>query len=118
MSTNKVLDVPSDWETWFFIVKSMATGSRTDVWKYIDPDLKAQPAIPILEDPPNADGYGALTADAKEAFKFSYQLWKDRMALITKTREVLESIQNHITKTVSTRNIIYIQDCTTIWQML
>ena len=40
------------------------------------------------------------------------------MTLTIKTREVLASIQTHITKTVSTRNIIYIQDCTTIWQML
>ena len=65
-----------------------------------------------------AESLAILSADAKEAFKFTYELWKDRMTLTTKTREVLASIQTHITKTVSTRNIIYIQDCMTIWQML
>jgi hypothetical protein len=65
-----------------------------------------------------AESLAILSADAKEAFKFTYELWKDRMTLTTKTREVLASIHTHITKTVSTRNIIYIQDCTTIWQML
>ncbi len=52
----------------------MAIGNQTDVWKYIDPSLPAEPAIPKLEDLPNANGYGALAAEAKEAFKFSYQL--------------------------------------------
>ena len=74
MSTTKILDVSTDWDTWFFIVKSMATGSRSYVWKYIDSSLPAEPAIPKLEDPPNADSYRALSADEKEAFKFSYQL--------------------------------------------
>jgi len=118
MSTTTILDDLTDWEPWFFIVKSMATGSRSDVWKYIDPGLPAEPAIPELEDQPNADGYGTLSADDKEAFKFTYQLWKDRMTLTTKTREVLASIQTHITKTVSTLNIIYIHDYTTVWRML
>jgi len=80
----------------------MATGSRTDVWKYVNPDLPTEPAIPILEDPPNADDYATLSATAKETFKFLYQLWKDRMIQVSKTREVLELIQIHITKTVST----------------
>jgi hypothetical protein len=118
VSTTKILDVPEDWDSWFFIVKSMATGGRTDVWKYVNPDLPAEPAIPKLEDPPNADTYATLSADDKKTFKFSYQLWKDRMTRVTKTREVLELLQIHITKTVSTRNIIYIRDCTTSWQML
>jgi hypothetical protein len=108
ISTTKILDTPPDWEAWFFIVKSMATGGRTDVWKYIDPNLPAKLAIPKLEDPPNANNFATLSADDKENFKFSYQLWKDRTARTSKTKELLESIQNHITKTVSIRNIIYI----------
>ena len=74
MSTTNVLDVPADWETWFFIVKSMATGSRTDIWKYVNPNLPTEPAIPKLEDPPNANNYATLSADEKETFKFLYQL--------------------------------------------
>jgi hypothetical protein len=72
MSTTKVLDVPADWETWFFIVKSMAIGGRTNVWKYVDPNLPTEPAIPTLEDPPNADNYATLSVDDKETFKFLY----------------------------------------------
>ena len=98
MSTTKVLDVPADWEAWFFIVKSMATGSRTDVWKYVDSDLPTEPAIPNLEDPPNADDYATLSASAKETFKFLYQLWKDRIIQVSKTREVLELIQIYATR--------------------
>jgi hypothetical protein len=40
------------------------------------------------------------------------------MFLASKTREALESIQKHITTTITTRNFVYIQDYSTNWQML
>ena len=51
-SKTVTLDQPSNWDSWIFVVKSIADGG--DAWKYIDPSLGPEPVIPSRPTPPSA----------------------------------------------------------------
>jgi hypothetical protein len=46
-----ILDQPSHWESWLFVVKTIANGG--DTWKYIDLDLNTEPIVPNRPEKPN-----------------------------------------------------------------
>jgi len=49
MSLKLVVLVYSDtWEPFLFIIKIMASASKRDIWKFIDPSLIAEPTLPTL----------------------------------------------------------------------
>jgi hypothetical protein len=47
MATSKVvvLDMPKDWQSWLFVVKTMAEGS--DVWRFINPEISSPQLVPF-----------------------------------------------------------------------
>ncbi len=124
-STTKtvVLDEPSDWEPWLFVIKTIADGA--DTWPYIDPDLPEEPAVPIRPEMPKItdinpqkNTLSQLDTTKKETLKLSLAMYKEDLANTNKIFDTIQSICKHIVTMVSTRNIIYINDKTTVYQML
>ena len=80
MSSKLVILVYSDtWEPFLFIIKIMASASKRDIWKFIDPSLIAEPTLLTLVKPPTATSVVAkkttlvkLTADKRDAYKLLY----------------------------------------------
>ena len=48
LKVNVILDKPSDWLQWFFIIEDIA--KTNEVWQYIDPAMKKDD-LPKLEPP-------------------------------------------------------------------
>src|SRR5271169_837153 len=91
-----ILDQPSHWESWLFVVKTIADGG--DTWKYINPDLNTEPVIPIRPEKPtpwnvNPPRTSLLELDAteKETFKLLLVAYKENIAV---AKQVLETIQS------------------------
>jgi hypothetical protein len=80
MSSKPVVLVHSDtWEPFLFIIKTIASTSKRDIWKFIDPSLTAEPTLPTLAKPPTATSVVAkkttlvkLTANKRDAYKLLY----------------------------------------------
>ena len=80
MSSKPVVLVHSDsWEPFLFIIKTMASAGKRDVWKFIDPTLNIEPTLPTLADPPTATSIAAkkttlveLTAEERDIYKLLY----------------------------------------------
>jgi hypothetical protein len=80
MSSKPVILVHSDsWEPFLFIIKTIASAGKRDIWKFIDPSLTAEPTLPTLAKPPTATSVVAkkitlvkLTADERDAYKLLY----------------------------------------------
>ena len=90
-----ILDVPSDWEPWLFVVKTIADGG--DTWQYLDPGLAAEPNVlnrptmPTLQDVNLAKAtLLALDAAEKETFKLLLSIYKEDLAV---AKQVLDTIQ-------------------------
>ena len=47
-----ILDLPSHWDSWIFVVKSIAEGG--EAWKYVNLDLGQEPVIPERPKRPTA----------------------------------------------------------------
>ncbi len=96
LSTTKtvVLNEPSDWEPWLFVIKTIADG--VDTWPYINPDLPEEPAIPIQLEMPKPSSINLakntlldLTAAEKETLKLMLMLYKEDLA---HTNKILDMI--------------------------
>jgi len=118
-----VLDQPSHWESWLFIVKTLADGGN--VWEYINPDLEMEPQTPLRPAKPaptdvNPDKTSIVELDSeeKDTFKLLLAMYKDDLSIANRVTDVLQSIRNHIVTTVSINNIVYINNKTSIYQML
>jgi hypothetical protein len=80
MSTKLVILVHSDsWEPFLFIIKTIASASKRDIWKFIDPSLTAEPTLPTLAKLLIATSIVAkkttlvkLTANKRDAYKLLY----------------------------------------------
>jgi hypothetical protein len=80
MSSKLVVLVHSDsWEPFLFIIKTMASAGKRDVWKFIDPLLTAELTLLTLAEPLIATSVVAkkitlveLTADERETYKLLY----------------------------------------------
>ena len=124
-STTKtvVLDQPSDWEPWLFVVKTIADGG--DSWPYIDPDLQIEPAVPTRPEMPKPTAVNPakntileLNAPEKETLKLLLSIYKENLAIAKQILDTIQTVRKHIVTMVSTRNIVYINDKTTVHQML
>ena len=80
MSTKLVVLVYSDsWEPFLFIIKTIASASKRDIWKFIDPLLIAEPTLPTLAKLLTATSVVAkkttlvkLTANKRDTYKLLY----------------------------------------------
>ena len=80
MSSKLVVLVYSDsWEPFLFIIKTIASASKRDIWKFIDPSLIAEPTLLTLAKPLIAIFVIAkkttlvkLTANERDAYKLLY----------------------------------------------
>ena len=80
MSSKLVVLVHSDtWEPFLFIIKTMASAGKRDVWKFINPSLDVKPTLPTLAKPLTATSVIAkktmlvkLTADKRDMYKLLY----------------------------------------------
>jgi len=118
-----ILDQPSHWEPWLFVIKTIADGG--DTWKYINPDLDTEPVIPSRPEKPtprsiNPAKNSLLELDAieKETFKLFLADYKEELVVAKQILDNIQNVRNHIVTTVSTHNIVYINDKTSVYQML
>ena len=124
-STSKtvILSRLTDWEPWFFTIKSLAEGGK--VWELIDPDLVTEPAVPAEPEIPtvtqvnrNKNSIVELDPDERELYKLLLVQHKEYLAKATKTLEALNGVRKHLITTVATDNLIYIWGKSTAYQML
>ena len=118
-----ILDQPSDWVPWLFIVKSIADGG--DTWKYLDPDIDTEPAVPnrpVMPSPKDVnqekDSLLALDAAEKETYKLLLTVYKEDLAIAKQVLDTIQAVRKHIVTTVSANNITYIDGKPTVYQML
>jgi len=118
-----ILDQPSHWEPWLFVIKTIANGG--DTWKYLDPDLNTEPIVPTRPEMPKPKDVNPvkttlleLDAAEKETFKLLITMYKEDLAIAKQVLDTIQTVRNHIVTTVSTKNIVYINDKTTVYQML
>jgi hypothetical protein len=89
-----ILDQPSDWEPWLFIVKSIAEGG--DIWKYLNPDITLEPEVPIRPIMPTPQAINPAKASIvnldpveKETFKLLLAIYREDNSKATKFQETL-----------------------------
>jgi len=83
-----ILDLPSHWDSWIFVVKSIADGG--DVWQYINPDLEAEPAIPIRPAKPTAQNVNPAKSSTTTLTSLELDMFK---VLLTEYREDLATVK-------------------------
>src|SRR5271155_1631553 len=118
-----ILDLPSHWDSWIFVVKSIADGG--DVWKYINPDLENEPAIPSRPEKPTAKDVNpakssttSLTTTELDMYKVLLTEYREDLATVKQVLDTLQTVRNHVVTTISVTNVVYIKDKTTVYQML
>lgn len=118
-----ILDQPSDWESWLFVVKTIANGG--DTWRFIDPDLELEPVVPNRPEKPKPQSVNPaktslleLDATEKETFKLLLSDYKEDLAIAKQVLDTIQTVRKHLVTTVSMNNIVYINDKTTVYQML
>ena len=103
---NLILNQPSDWTQWFFIIQDMA--KTNEVWQYIDPSAKDE--LPKLEPPhrptpkdvlPTATSIGQLDQEQLTAYNQLYTEYKDDLRVHQKQKQAINDISNYIVRTTS-----------------
>src|ERR1700722_9266461 len=89
-----ILDQPSDWEPWLFVIKTLSDGG--DTWKYLDLDLDTEPIVlsqlgklTLQDVNPDKDSVLDLDLDEKETFKLLLTVYKEDLAI---AKQVLDTI--------------------------
>ena len=59
-----------------------------------------------------------LDREEKETYKLLMTEYREDLAIAKQVLDTVQVVQNHIVKTVSTSNIVYISDKTSVYQML
>jgi hypothetical protein len=101
----------------------MADGG--DSWRYINLDLDIEPVVPNWLEMPTAMDVNlektlilALTATKKETLKLLIAMYKEELANTKQILDMIQAVRTHIVTTVSARNIVYINNKNTVYQML
>ena len=104
--TTVILDKPSDWDEWIFILEQKAKAAN--IWQLINPDLDAEPAQPEEPIEPRPEdvregvlSIAGLTAADRDVYKLLFASYKSQVAKYEKQRLALQDIQNHILSTVA-----------------
>ena len=120
-----ILDKTSDWHSWLFVRKDTAVDLK--VWKYIDPSVKKDdlPPEPTEPQPPslstykrNATSLAQLEQDDRDAYRWEYDVYKDKLAKYEKHEKSMTTISSEIGKTVAKRHLYLIRDESTPYDRL
>lgn len=60
----------------------------------------------------------ALDAPEKETFKLLLAIYKEDLTVAKQVLDTIQTVRKHIVTTVSTKNIVYINNKNTVYQML
>jgi hypothetical protein len=121
---NLILNQPSDWTQWFFIIQDTAT--TNEVWQYIDPSTKKDD-LPKLEPPkrptpkdvlPTATSIAQLDQIKLTAYNQLYAEYKDDLRVHEKKKQAINDISNYIVRTTSVAYLPLIDGLNTIHERL
>ena len=121
---NLILNKPSDWTQWFFIVQD--TAKTNEVWKYIDPSKKKN-ELPKLEPPsrptprdvlPNATSIAKLDPNQLTAYNQLYAKYKDDLRVHQKKEQAIRDISNYIVRSTSVAYLPLIDGVKTVHERL
>jgi hypothetical protein len=121
---NLILNQPSDWTQWFFIIQDTAT--TNEVWQYIDPSTKKDdlpklepPKRPTLKDVlPTATSIAQLDQIKLTAYNQLYAEYKDDLRVHEKKKQAINDISNYIVRTTSVAYLPLIDGLNTIHERL
>ena len=110
-SKTVILDQPSHWEPWLFVVKTIADGG--DTWRYMNPDLPSEPAVPIRPIMPTPTDINPakttlleLDLAEKESFKIMLSMYKEELVIAKQVLNNIQAVQTHIVATVSIKKTL------------
>jgi hypothetical protein len=120
-----VLDEPADWNIWFHTIKTMATITGVNIWKYINPDPDVEPQLPVALEPPTVASVDPTKSSIAELDPAGIQKYDTMIKNyqitagdINKKLQTIGKVLAYINTTVSQKNMIYIQRKDTVYQML
>ena len=120
---NLILNQPSDWTQWFFIIQD--TAKTNEVWQYIDPLTKDE--LPKLEPPsrptpknvlPAATSIAQLDQKQLTAYNQLYAKYKDDLRIHQKQKQAINDISNYIVRTTSVAYLPLIDGLDTVHERL
>jgi hypothetical protein len=121
---NIILNQPSDWIQWFFIIQDTAKTNK--VWQYIDPSKKKD-KLPTLEPPkrptpadvrPMATSITQLEQDQFAIYNQLYTEYKDDLRIHQKQKQAINDISNYIVRTTSVAYLPLIDGLDTVYERL
>ena len=121
---NLILDKPSNWIQWFFIIQDTAKTNK--VWQYVDPATKKD-NLPKLEPPkrptpadvrPTATSIAQLDQHQLTAYNQLYAEYKDDLRIHQKQKEAINGISNYIVCSTSVAYLPLIDGLDTIYERL
>ena len=105
-----VLAKPANWDPWISFIWGRATNN--DIWDLINPDSEVKPlclsiqTMPEYVMPANDEDFNIVTYNAYKARK---EIYKTKLALYKKQRNLFGNIISFIQETVATHNVIFFQ---------
>jgi len=124
LKINLILDKPSDWIQWFFIIQDTAKTNK--VWQYIDPSKKKD-KLPKLEPPnrptpkdvlPTATSIAQLDQIKLTAYNQLYAEYKDDLRIYEKQEQAINGISNYIVRSTSVTYLPLIDGLDTVHERL
>jgi histidine ammonia-lyase len=88
-----------------FIIKTIASASKRDVWKFINPSLNAKPTLLALADPLTATFIVAKKTTLAKLTANKRETYKDNNLRISMQLKALSKIQDYIINNISSNNI-------------
>lgn len=117
-----ILDTPTNWKPWIFIIRNLAQGHN--VWEYLDPDDKTPLEVPdrLLRPQPSDIAQGktlaTFTASERELYKLMYQDYKDEDTEVLRIHTGIQAVRTKILNTIQDTNMTYIYSSDTVHEML
>jgi hypothetical protein len=118
-----ILDRPSDWDEWCFLVEQKAHASG--IWHLIDPDLPEEPAQPTRPTEPKASDIKRaagsvidLDQDEQNTYRLLWATYKSQLSDYKETQRGIQQLQSYILSSISRTNITFIIGQTTLYNKL
>src|SRR5580700_1408737 len=98
--------------------------SNNDIWQYINPDLSIEPQLPQRPTKPSVvqlfdkQSIASLNVNERELYKLVFQDYRKELSQVSKIFDLIDRVRIYITNSVSLKNITYLEDTTTVYQML
>lgn len=120
-----ILNESSDWDTWFYVVKSLASDSGVNGWKYVDPTLPQKPSLPQLPELPtpasvkdNATSIKDLDTNQVTLYQILRSEYKDQLAAAKLVHQSVDRIHRYILETTSAHNLTFVRSSTDTYDIL